>query len=1446
MAETPPNKSPRVEEVDEDDDTPVSHIRPHVEEPDDDDDGPRRPTRPRLDPIAEEAEGPGYVFIFNQQMNNNAELLAERGLPVLKLAYHMAFTFHSDGGLRTWALGLPQSPNLLSIQYVLTNPEPRIQAEFDSLFANPIAAVDQQLTLIDTGNFSQQLPFLHIDVQDIQHLHSVIRFRYPSGHAGARVLLIDMPKVVVQGLIAIENHHILSLVDVIAEAEFNMSVLDIVRRVAPAGTSSANAFFTLATAINAYQPNSGVFLYYGGIQIIYYMPALYYSIGYAIIGHAVIGNSSILPSGYIVNTAKIASIQNLANAFHTIMHHPVLPFRSGGFAWLTLGVYDCVNQNVTAFKATNRLWQLQAPYLHIVVTTNNGNTYTQDIHLDPGQNMPIPHPMPTIIGNLVFLFANQVFQKNYEDLYNPKEGADVVKITEIQYSLLPTTLRAPVQLTGKGIDGNNVYWERLLLKPKKSALKGYLRNFVVFLSKSPTGVEMHGCIQRALSCKCKPSSADTAVVCSCPSPPICASVTVEDCCKMCKEQGDNFIIFVITIAKLDEHGKSEKNIQLEHIGTNYYSSTEGKVLFISMPLWDKVQGHCALWIPTEYKGRCRCEEYRHFLGKSRYNKVIPLLTGKDEISFCPICGFQYREEEAWSHFIRHNYRFVCPSCGLAYEEEEEFRYHVDYHCKTLPLSSTIVLSDEPIQFKANSDTSSWIHVYADLESAILPAEEDGRIHENILVGWVDDYSKKVTVADEIKEFFNAMVKLPSTDILIYFHNGEGYDFHFIVKDLCDCRQSFVKNFSIVGDSGQKIRFFSVTYRGKNLHFRDSFAFVSESLEKWVKSSLDSGCTFPCFNSTFDEHKRQILLRKNPFPYNAITHPEDLNRNIDELYGWATCDIAEELFCYKYTKEELLEFAKWLEDNYKQCGWTTVYSYYYDYLMCDVSQLMDVMEFFAHNVQEEFGINIHDYYGTPSLSWAAWLRKNKLPLEPISTSKRYDVVNSTIRGGQTGVFTRKYIQETEGGVMFDLDCNALYATVMLKFTYPCHDWREEDMPDNIPLFIEDLHSNGRSAFFEVDLTVKDNPFFYDYVPLASKRTIKGAYRYEAMQFYGTESPDVMFFKGLTQVIGRHEHYCCHSRNLYWYLTHDVIVLHKVHYILSGKDEPVFQEYVQHNLDQRKKYASDPIKKMLYKLLNNSLYGKTYEDETQRADYFLSPTASIDVNDHSKVRRVICEMGEWTLYEGQKTQYYVNKPIYLGACITEFSKLWMYQFYYDRVKIHYPDARVYYTDTDALTLFFPSRVACLLDLAKELNTEEEQIIDTSNFDSLPTELIHTRHNNEPGLFKSETGDHAIVKFIGLRAKTYIMVCDDGSIKMSVKGCPMKEKSKLKWEDFEKVLMSPGEGLKIEFDAIRSKYHLVRSVRLERVVLSADDRKRYILPDLIHTLPLFSEGHLEAIQV
>ena len=1186
-------------------------------------------------------------------------------------------------------------------------------------------------------------------------------------------------------------------------------------------------------------------------NIMYYRPAIYFLCGFSVIGQQFMIMLPDTLSGF--NTSSITLTATELQQFTNIAHFNGAPppYGPGVISWLIIGVFDRV---VLGLSQGHYVYPVPdmflPPFMTIIGTRANQTQYQWQLDLKPMLN-PVyagPNDIQAARAEIDRIFDEvyRMFETTYEDYYSQPVDRRVDndnKIIKIELRLTGVQ-RRQVRLN-QYVNGSNVFWENMVASPG-GRFKGRKSQFVLFPSYDTlNNCYLKGCVQRALNCKCSINEFDMPVICSCPLPDVMEPVLIQDIPDLCKLKEDKFIIFVVQISKRDENGKTSKTVDLLHFGKNYYQG--GKVLYVSQPDWERVQGHCALWLPKEEVKNCDNAAYSRFLAYGAFNKINHIFTGENKYNICPICGELYYDSNSWAHFVQHSDKCVCRFCGLEYDDITSLNEHIKYHCKRLPEFSAIILKDEPVEYEEKTGSEMWINVFADLESAISEPNAAGeREHINILIGWVDDYNKEVRIKKKIEDFFNSLIKIPATDLRIFFHNGEGYDFHFVIQELCALNRKFVKNFSIVGDSGQKVRYFSVTYKGKHFHFRDTFAFVSESLEKWVESSKKSGCTFPIFSSTFDDYKREILLRKNPFPYNAVLCPEDLNRPIEELYGWAKCDIAEELFCYKYTREELDEFAQWLQLHAHKCGWKKVGDYYIDYLKCDVAQLKDIMDFFANNVREEYDLDVYDYFGTPSLTWAAWLKQNKYPLDPILKPKHYDVINSTIRGGQTGAMTRLYDSSKEGGAMFDLDINSLYATVMLKFSYPCHDWKEENIPypEDLLAFLERLHEEGRSAFIELDMTVKENPSYEDYVPIASKRRVKDVYDYPAMHFYNSEDTNSMYFQGLTQVYGKHEHYCCHSRNLVWYITHDIITIEHVYFILSGKDEPVFHDYVEHNLKKRAEFSGDAIKKMLYKLLNNALYGKTYEDETQRNEYCLEHCEDINEDDIYRVKRVISTMGEWTLYEANKKVFKVNKPVYLGACITEFSKLWMYQMYYDKIRIHYPDCRVYYTDTDAITVLFPTKVKTLLDVANELNTEDEQIIDTSNFSVIPTEKKHCQMNNQPGLFKSETGEHRILKFIGLRAKTYIMVCEDDFIKMSVKGCPLAEKSKLKWEDFEKVLMNPGEGMKIEFPAIRSKYHMVKSVILSKIVLSADDRKRYISDDLIHTYPLFSKQHMEAI--
>jgi len=72
--------------------------------------------------------------------------------------------------------------------------------------------------------------------------------------------------------------------------------------------------------------------------------------------------------------------------------------------------------------------------------------------------------------------------------------------------------------------------------------------------------------------------------------------------------------------------------------------------------------------------------------------------------------------------------------------------------------------------------------------------------------------------------------------------------------------------------------------------------------------------------------------------------------------------------------------------------------------------------------------------------------------------------------------------------------------------------------------------------------------------------------------------------------------------------------------------------------------------------------------------------------------------------------LNKPIAVGFCVLELSKLVMYKFYYDYLKPSYQDrCKLLFTDTDSLCCEIETR-----DLYRDMG-EAMHLFDTSNFES-----------------------------------------------------------------------------------------------------------------------------------
>ena len=149
----------------------------------------------------------------------------------------------------------------------------------------------------------------------------------------------------------------------------------------------------------------------------------------------------------------------------------------------------------------------------------------------------------------------------------------------------------------------------------------------------------------------------------------------------------------------------------------------------------------------------------------------------------------------------------------------------------------------------------------------------------------------------------------------------------------------------------------------------------------------------------------------------------------------------------------------------------------------------------------------------------------------------------------------------------------------------------------------------------------------------------------------------------------EHHVIHYRNLQFYLSQGM-KLTKIHRVLQFKQQPWLKPYIEHNTTLRAAATND-FEKDFFKLLNNSVFGKTMEDVRRRINIKLMTSPSQFKKHANKVsykRSVVFVNDEqkedyFVGLEAQRIKVKLDKPIYTGFSVLELSKLHMYDYHYN---------------------------------------------------------------------------------------------------------------------------------------------------------------------------------------
>jgi hypothetical protein len=352
-----------------------------------------------------------------------------------------------------------------------------------------------------------------------------------------------------------------------------------------------------------------------------------------------------------------------------------------------------------------------------------------------------------------------------------------------------------------------------------------------------------------------------------------------------------------------------------------------------------------------------------------------------------------------------------------------------------------------------------------------------------------------------------------------------------------------------------------------------------------------------------------MLQKGIYPYDYINSYNRFNESelpsIDKFYSKLTNEGCDEKD-YKHAK------LIWEHFNCK-----TLLDYHNLYLIGDVLLLADVWENFKEVCYKIYGLDPSYYLTSPSLSWDSFLKhkhdisNGQFQIELITNMEIYLFVEDSIRGGLSQISKRyakannKYMsnyneKEIDEYILY-LDANNLYGYAMSEhlpqgnFKWTKKEWTKEE--------ILNLEDKGKKGYlFDVDLEYPKelHDHHNGYACGAENIIIDKSYLNEWQQ-EGYKNTKVD--KLVTSFFDKKD-YGINYRLLKLFLKLG-LKIKKINRVLEYDQDNFLESYILKNTNERAK-ASNEFEKDFYKLMNNSVYGKTMENVHNRINFKLVTT------------------------------------------------------------------------------------------------------------------------------------------------------------------------------------------------------------------------------------------------
>ena len=266
--------------------------------------------------------------------------------------------------------------------------------------------------------------------------------------------------------------------------------------------------------------------------------------------------------------------------------------------------------------------------------------------------------------------------------------------------------------------------------------------------------------------------------------------------------------------------------------------------------------------------------------------------------------------------------------------------------------------------------------------------------------------------------------------------------------------------------------------------------------------------------------------------------------------------------------------------------------------------------------------------------------------------------------------KEYDEKVPSKYIMYLDANNLYGWAMSQYSPTgSFRWMTEKQIDKIDLAKYNDESK-KGLILEVDLEYPEHlhNLHNEYCLAAEKLCVtKNMLSPYCLKIANKYKISTGLVQKLIPTLCDKEKYVLHYRNLQLYTDLGLKVT-KVHRVLEFNQSPWLKQYIDFNTEKRKN-AKNSFEKDFFKLMNNSIFGKTMENIRKRIDVRLVTDEKKLLEMAAKPTYVSSKIFNKNLVAVHKIKerLTLNKPAYVGMCILDLSKILMYDFHYNTITV-----------------------------------------------------------------------------------------------------------------------------------------------------------------------------------